>query len=66
MLNWYKDRVLPDTLRIDSGRVLNDVKFYVDLHCGWITSVPVYSLTYKLAYYRLYVVKKIIQKDEKN
>lgn len=67
MLNWYKDRKLPGELQIDSGRRATDLPFYVGLHLGWLEKVPVESLAFRLAYFRLYEVKKVLEKIyEKN
>lgn len=71
MCEWFEGREIPATMQLRPGVFARDLKAYVSMHCDWLKRLEVANINWRLAYMRLYEVKKNIESqnihnDEKN
>lgn len=66
MKNWYKERTLPDRIRINPCQVIFSPENYVKTAFDTLEHSEVLSPHFRAAYFRLFNLKQQIEKLEKH
>lgn len=66
MIEWMQQQELPKTMMLDAGRNCTNLPAYIEQMINCLNNQSTKSLSFKLAYFRLYEVKKIIEKTKES